>query len=281
MADLAVQLRINTKIQRDRVNLRQYQGPEQSYSAIIARSPATSGFVALNILFFVGVMVTGGTGTQNLLNWGAKYGPYIAGGEYWRLAMPMFLHVSFFHLLTNLFGLVIFGSMVERIFGTRNFVVIYFMAGLMGNALSFFAGPNPGVGASGAVFGILGSFGVYLLMNRRMLGQLGRQQLTSVGVIVALNIVFGLGISGIDNAAHLGGLVAGAMVAYLISPRERLYEVQTPFNFGSPQMVMRAGPQPGSRVFIATALVVVLAALITWYEAATYTTNLLGQKIPG
>ena len=67
MADLAVQLRINTKIQRDRVNLRQYQGPEQSYSAIIARSPATSGFVALNILFFVAQMVTGGTGTQTLL----------------------------------------------------------------------------------------------------------------------------------------------------------------------------------------------------------------------
>ena len=120
----------------------------QSKNSMISRSPGTSAVVALNILLFVGLMATGGTGTQNLLKWGAKYGPYIAEGEYWRLFMPMFLHVSFFHLITNLFGLIIFGSMVERIFGTRNFLVIYCLSGLLGNVMSFLAGPNPGVGAA-------------------------------------------------------------------------------------------------------------------------------------
>lgn len=228
----------------------------------------------------MGVSATGGTGTQNLLNWGAKYGPYIADGEYWRLVLPMFLHVSFFHLLTNLFGLIIFGSMVERTFGARNFVVIYLTAGVMGNAVSFLAGPNPGVGASGSVFGILGAFGVYLLLNRRMLGQMGRQQLTSIGFIVAINVVMGLATTGIDNAAHLGGLLAGVLVAYLIAPRERLFAVETPFNFGTPRMALRSGAQPASRVIVAVLLIVAISTAITLFEAGTYVTNMFGQKIP-
>jgi|TARA_B100000959_G_scaffold286820_1_gene367461 rhomboid protease GluP len=235
----------------------------------------------INIIFFLGVMLTGGTGTQNLIDWGAKYGRYIAEGEYWRLVLPMFLHVSFFHMLTNLFGLVIFGSMVERIFGTWNFVVIYLMAGILGNVVSFLAGPNLGVGASGAVFGILGAFGVYLLLNRRLLGQMGRQQLTTIGVIVAINVVLGLSISGIDNAAHFGGLLAGGLVALLIAPRERLFAVETPFNFGTPRMALRSGAQPASRVLVAIILIVAIATAITWFESQSYVTNVFGQKIPG
>ena len=92
--------------------------------ASISGSPATSAIAAINILFFLWVSVKGGPTTQNLVDLGAKYGPYIADGEYWRLFMPIFLHVGFFHMLTNMFGLIIFGSMVERTFGTRNFVVI-------------------------------------------------------------------------------------------------------------------------------------------------------------
>ncbi|MDP7485009.1 MAG: rhomboid family intramembrane serine protease [Dehalococcoidia bacterium] len=244
-------------------------------------SPGTSALTVINIIFFLGVMLTGGTGTQNLIDWGAKYGRYIAEGEYWRLVLPMFLHVSFFHMLTNLFGLVIFGSMVERIFGTWNFVVIYLMAGILGNVVSFLAGPNLGVGASGAVFGILGAFGVYLLLNRRLLGQMGRQQLTTIGVIVAINVVLGLSISGIDNAAHFGGLLAGGLVALLIAPRERLFAVETPFNFGTPRMALRSGAQPASRVLVAIILIVAIATAITWFESQSYVTNVFGQKIPG
>jgi rhomboid protease GluP len=232
-------------------------------------------------LFFLGILATGGSNTQNLLNWGAKYGPYIAEGEYWRLFMPMFLHVGLFHMATNLFGLVIFGSMVEKVFGSVRFTALYLMAGILGNAVSYLAGPNPGVGASGAVFGILGAFGVYLLMNRRILGQMGRQQLTSIGVIVAINIVLGLSTSGIDNAAHFGGLIAGGIVAWLIAPRQRLFEVATPFNFGAPRMAMRRGSQPGSKVVIAIVLIFALAVAIVWFQTGTYTTNILGQKIPG
>ncbi|HIK88923.1 MAG TPA: rhomboid family intramembrane serine protease [Dehalococcoidia bacterium] len=232
-------------------------------------------------MFYLGVLATGGSNTQNLINWGAKFGPYIAEGEYWRLFMPMFLHVGLFHLATNLFGLVIFGSTVEKVFGSVKFSAIYLTAGVMGNAVSYLAGPNPGVGASGAVFGILGAFGMYLLLNRRILGQMGRQQFTSIGVIVGINVVLGLSTSGIDTAAHFGGLIAGGIVAWLIAPRQRLFEVETPFNFGPPRMAMRSASQPASRLVVAIVLVLAISAAIVLFETGTYTTNILGHKIPG
>jgi rhomboid protease GluP len=248
--------------------LRQFNRPRQPLSASIRGVPATSIFVAINLLFFVGVTITGGTdgrqGSLNLLDWGAKNGPLIADGEYWRLALPMFLHVGFFHLLTNMFGLIIFGSMVERIFGFRNFLGIYLSAGVMGNVASYVAGPNLSVGASGAVFGIFGAFGMYLLLNRRLLGQMGRQQLTSIGVIVAINIVFGLSIAGIDDAAHIGGLIAGALVAYFIAPREQLVSVSSPFSFvGPPRMALQTGQQSASRLVSAVAVIAIIAVTLT------------------
>ena len=256
-------------------NLRQYTGQRQPLSASIRGAPATSFFAALNVVFFIGVLITGGTdgraGLLNLIDWGAKFGPLIADGEYWRLALPMFLHVGFFHLLTNLFGLIIFGSMVERIFGARNFVALYLAAGVIGNVGSFVAGANLSVGASGAVFGIFGAFGVYLLLNRRLLGQVGRQQLTSIGVIVAINIVFGLSVSGIDNAAHIGGLLAGGLVAFFIAPRERLVAVSSPFSFvGTPRISLQTGQQPVARLVAAVIVISVIAAVLTIMEVQAY-----------
>ncbi len=251
--------------------MRHYASQRQPLAASISGAPATSIFVAINVLFFIGVMITGGTdgraGIQNLIDWGAKYGPFIAEGEYWRLVLPMFLHIGFFHLLTNLFGLVIFGSMVERIFGTRNFVAIYLAAGVMGNVASFVAGPHLSVGASGAVFGIFGAFGMYLLLNRRLLGQVGRQQLTSIGVIVGINIVFGLSVSGVDNAAHIGGLIAGALVAFLVAPRERLIASTSPFSFvGTPRMTLQTGQQPVSRLVGAVVVIAVIGTVLILME---------------
>ena len=105
--------------------MNQYFGKREPFAASISGAPATTVIVILNIGLFIVVLVTGVADTQNLLKFGAIYGPIIADGEYWRLLVPVFLHAGFFHLLTNLFGLVIFGSMVERTFGTKNFIAIY------------------------------------------------------------------------------------------------------------------------------------------------------------
>ena len=260
--------------------MNQYFGKREPFAASISGAPATTVIVILNIGLFIGVLVTGGADTQNLLKWGAKYGPSIADGQYWRLLVPVFLHAGFFHLLTNLFGLVIFGSMVERTFGTKNFIAIYLAAGIMGNVVSFLAGPNPGVGASGGVFGIVAAFGVYLLLNRKLLGQMGSQQLTSIGLIVSINIVFGLVSTGIDNAAHFGGLLAGGFVAWLTTPRERLFVLQDPVDLGQSRVTIKTDVKSTSKLTLAILVIVIIAGVLTQIGTQTYIEDIFGNKIP-
>ncbi len=196
-------------------------------SISLKETPVTIGLIALNVIMWIGLEVTGGSqDTQNLVRFGAKFGPYIAQGEWWRLVVPVFLHIGIFHLLANSFGLLIFGGMVERIFGSVPFAAVYLIAGVLGNLFSYWAdigiydATPVGAGASGAVFGIVGAFGSYLMLNRQVLGSMGRQALTSVLFIVAINFVFGFTVRGIDNLAHLGGLLGGGLVALTIAPTQ-------------------------------------------------------------
>jgi len=205
---------------RDVRNQRVYQffgsapGPKEA--------PVTWTLLAVNTIIWVGLELTGGSqNPANLLSWGAKYGPAVSSGEYWRMVTPVFLHVGFFHLLANSVGLIAFGGAVERIFGSPTYALVYLLSGVLGNAASLWAGPGLGAGASGAIFGIAGTFAVYLLLNRRELGQLGSQALTSVGFIIAINLVLGFTLASVDNAAHLGGLIGGAMLGAVFAPRQR------------------------------------------------------------
>ena len=191
-------------------------------------TPVTVVLLAVNVLMWVALEATGGSqNSENLVRFGAKFGPAIALGEWWRLVMPMFLHIGFFHLLANSFGLFIFGGMVERIFGSFAFAAIYLVGGVLGNLFSYWADigiyhSTPiGAGASGAVFGIVGAFGSYLLLNRHVLGQMGRQAMMSVLFIVGINFIFGITLSGVDNMAHLGGLFGGALLGFGHSPHAK------------------------------------------------------------
>ncbi len=177
--------------------------------------------LTLNVLVWAGLELSGGsTSIPNLLRWGAKFGPGIADGEYWRLFTPMFLHIGFPHLLTNSLGLIIFGRLVERYFGSFEFLVIYLLAGVFGNIASYAALSNGvGAGASGAVFGIIGAYGAFLFRNRSVTGSMAQSTLGGLGIIVGINLLFGFSVSGIDNWAHIGGLAGGFLVAYRIVPR--------------------------------------------------------------
>ncbi len=175
----------------------------------------------VNLLVWLGLEASGGsTSIPNLLRWGAKFGPDIADGEYWRLFTPMFLHIGFPHLLTNSIGLIIFGRLVERYFGSINFLLIYLLAGIFGNIASYAALNNGvGAGASGAVFGIIGAYGAFLLRNRSIAGSMAQSTLGGLAIIVGLNLLFGFSVSGRDTLAHSGGLAGGFVVAYRIAPR--------------------------------------------------------------
>ena len=249
-----------------------------SLGAPLSGSPVTVTLVTLNVLVFlllegtgyVSDMLGGSMDSVTLYLWGAKYGPAIADGEWWRLVLPIFMHIGWFHLLTNSIGLLIFGSMAERIFGSFAYLAIYLVSGIVGNVTSFVMTPALGAGASGAVFGVIGAFGVYLLLNRKVMGELGRQSLITVAVIIALNIAIGFGSQGIDNAAHVGGLLTGAVMAYLIAPRQRLVLTQTMGDFGAPRITLRNESQGTWWVLFAVAVGLGVAVIGTWIRSQDY-----------
>jgi rhomboid protease GluP len=157
-----------------------------------------------------------------LLRFGAMFGPLIATGEYWRLFTAMFLHVGVTHLAVNSIGLFILGVHVERLFGHYRFAAIYLLAGLSGSVASFaFNSVGIAAGASGAIFGVLGALVAFFVVRRNMMGEMGRQTLTGLLVLLAINLFFGFASPGIDNFAHLGGFIAGFALGIAFAPQYR------------------------------------------------------------
>lgn len=184
------------------------------------RAYATWLLLALNLLVWVAMELKGGSQNQGvLLAFGAMFGPLIASGEYWRLFTAMFLHVGAMHLIFNGLGLLIFGKLAERTFGLSRFVIIYLLAGLSGSVASYaFNDIAIGAGASGAIFGILGALAAFYLVRRDTLGKMGRQNLVGLLMIAAFNLILGFIVEGIDNWAHMGGLVGGFLLGLAFAP---------------------------------------------------------------
>jgi rhomboid protease GluP len=159
------------------------------------------------------------------LQYGALVKAPIIAGEWWRLITAAFLHGSLLHIALNGYALYLIGREVESFFGRTRFAAIYAIALLAGSVASFIFLPYYalGVGASGAIFGLIGALAVYFGLNRTLFGRLGQAQFWNILVVILLNI--GIGFSGffpIDNSAHLGGLVVGAAVGFVLCPRYRL-----------------------------------------------------------
>lgn len=149
-----------------------------------------------------------------LIRFGARSNFEIINGEYYRVFLSTIIHAGLFHLLSNMFIMKIAGDIVEMIFGKLNFFLIVFASGLIGSLLSFACSVNTiSVGASGIAFGIMGSHLALFLTNRRTYKQLIGMDLI---VLLALNLVIGFIDSSIDSYAHIGGLIAGFVISYLL-----------------------------------------------------------------
>jgi len=151
---------------------------------------------------------------------GAKDRELIVGQrEWWRLLTAGFLHANAIHLLVNLYALRALGPLVERLWGTRRLILIYVVALISGSLASTIATVGVSVGASGAVFGLFGAIAVFSTVHRRFIepGARGGLWLNLLG-IAAINIILGIGIPFIDNAAHAGGFAGGALAALVLSP---------------------------------------------------------------
>lgn len=186
--------------------------------------------VAIVIVWLITEMAGGSTDGRVLVRFGANYGPLILQGEIWRFFTSMFLHVGLRHLGSNVLGLFILGVQMERLYGPDRYLVIYILAGLFGSLASFaFRGPSPipSAGASGAIFGIVGMDLAFFLLHRKTLGELGRQQIINALMIIGLNLVIGFSVPGIDNMAHLGGLIAGFALGSGLAPRYQVIDQYT------------------------------------------------------
>jgi rhomboid protease GluP len=154
-----------------------------------------------------------------LFQMGARSAPMIALGEWWRLIVPVFLHGSVFHLLFNSMALVQVGPLAEQAYGRSRFVLIFFVSGLMGNVLGLmvYGDRGIGVGASGALFGLIGAAGLYGHRRGDSVGMLIRRVMIQWGFYA---LIFGL-LIGADNAAHVGGLLSGFALSLLVGDTER------------------------------------------------------------
>ena len=169
--------------------------------------------IAVNVLVWL-VILAISFFSQNsydslILNLGAKINSLILKGEFWRLITSMFLHSGIFHLLANCYSLYYLGTQIESLFGSKRFAVIYIFSGILGSVTSFAFTTSPSVGASGAIFGLMGAL-LYIMYRKPMLFKtsLGRGIIT----IVAINLALGFTKDGIDYYAHIGGLIGGFLI---------------------------------------------------------------------
>jgi len=146
-----------------------------------------------------------------------KVNQLISQGQFWRLITPVLLHGSVLHIGFNMYALFIIGPMLERKYGFWPFIGLYLVGGLWGNTLSFLLSPNPSLGASTAIFGLIAAQGVYVYKNRHLLGPSARPMLMNIVMVIVVNLMLGLS-PGIDNWGHMGGMLGGLFFAWFAGP---------------------------------------------------------------
>lgn len=155
--------------------------------------------------------------TESLLKWGANFRPSTLDGQWWRLITNCFLHIGIFHMLMNMYALLYIGLLLEPYLGKVRLTAAYLLTGLTASTTSLLWHPlTISAGASGAIFGLYGVFLAMLTTN--LIEKTARKALlTSIVVFVGYNLLYGLK-GGIDNAAHLGGLIGGLIIGYAFIP---------------------------------------------------------------
>ncbi|MGZ4815552.1 MAG: rhomboid family intramembrane serine protease [Terriglobales bacterium] len=186
--------------------------------------PITAAIVGINLAIYVAcavMSVVTGMGspmdfdTRLLLRFGADYGPLALGGEWWRLFTSMWLHGGLIHVAANMYGLWAFGRITERIYGRSRYLVIYLVTGIASSVASvaWHSEPTVSVGASGAIFGVVGALVWPFYRKRlRLPPAVMSSMLRNIGTVIVINLIIGASIPVIDNAAHVGGLIAGLIL---------------------------------------------------------------------
>lgn len=173
--------------------------------------------IAINIICYVVPILFGEY--QSIIDSFCVHGPSIRYGQYYRLITGAFLHSGIFHLLFNCYALYVLGSQIESFLGKIKFSIIYFVSAVVGSLLSItFNGNIASIGASGAIFGLMGALLYFGYHYRVYLGNVIKSQIIP---LIVFNLILGFTIQGIDNAAHIGGLVGGALTTLALGVKDK------------------------------------------------------------
>lgn len=181
-------------------------------------------------LFMINILIFGlQTFNPRITSMGAKRSDLLLEGrQLYRLLTPVFLHGGIGHLMANSYSLKSMGLNVESAFGGSRFLATYLVSGIVGNVVSAIQSPNPAVGASGAIFGLVGAYYTFLSRNQDLFGYSGQMQKSSLLETMGMNLLLGLTNPMIDNWGHIGGFIGGVGMAYLIGPK--LYVAKIPLS---------------------------------------------------
>lgn len=238
---------------------------QESVRLPLARPIVTYILLAIIVVVFVAdVALEQITGQPIVFILGAQINTWVGAGEYWRLLTSIFLHGGLTHLAFNSWALYVLGRDLESFYGHVWFTAIYVVSGLAGNVAWYVLGSNvaadvPSVGASGAIFGLIGAEVAYFMRNRAFFGAFGRQRLANLVVLIAINLVFGFAVPNINNFAHLGGLTAGFLLGLALAPRYAITWSQE--GLFTTRSLVDVRPQ-GTRVIAVVAALLILFGLI-------------------
>jgi rhomboid protease GluP len=193
------------------------------------RPPVTTVLIGINVAVYAGMVLSGVSPTEpsirDLLRWGADAGPLALHGQAWRMLTSNYVHIGIIHIALNMWCLWNLGGLAERIFDGWTYVLTYTACGLAGSLASVWWHPMVvGAGASGAIFGIAGALIAALYLGKLPVPrQALRGTINSLLAFAGYNLFFGGVVRGIDNSAHIGGLVAGlaigaALAQHLMAP---------------------------------------------------------------
>src|SRR5579863_7472347 len=195
------------------------------------KQPITTTLVGMNVAVYAAMVLTGVSPVnptiQQLLRWGANWGPLSLGAEPWRMLASNYVHIGIIHIALNMWCLWNLGFLAERVFDPWTYVLIYTACGLAGSLASLWWHPLVyGAGASGAIFGLAGALIAALYLGHLPISKQAIQgTLKSLLIFAGYNLFFGAAVPGIDNSAHIGGLVAGlalgaVLAKHLMAPPE-------------------------------------------------------------
>ena len=168
----------------------------------------TYALILINVFMFLFPLINGTT--EEFYNLFASYGPFVKMGDYYRLISAAFMHANIAHLIFNMYALWIIGMQLESFIGKWRYLVVYLFSAISGSLLSVIVTPDAvSVGASGAIFGLLGALLYFGYHYRVYLGTVIKSQIIP---LIVINLLLGFMVPGIDNAAHIGGLIGGTLI---------------------------------------------------------------------